>query len=98
MGRAEYELTPFNLDWINQNGISLDWVLNESDSTQKLISPTPVYLGTESVRMPGIIEISPENIEEIIDLSNKIGLNGLALSWDLLHTPLENLLPLREVK
>jgi hypothetical protein len=90
--------TPFNLDWINQNGISLDWVLNESDSTQKLISPTPVYLGTESVRMPGIIEISPENIEEIIDLSNKIGLNGLALSWDLLHTPLENLLPLREVK
>ncbi len=90
--------SPCDLNRIENEGVPLDWVRNESAAMLKLVSSVPVYLGSESVKMPGVIDITPKNIKEIIELVSSVGLQGMALSWDLLHTPLENLQPLKEVR
>jgi hypothetical protein len=60
-----------------------------------LLRGAPMYLGLESVSIPGLMEVSPRNVEEILEIGSQAGVQGFVLSWDLLHTPVENVRPLR---
>ncbi len=79
---------------INSEGVPLDLIADETQKAVELMSPASVYLGLETVSMPGIIDITPENVREIVCLGQAVGIAGVALSWDILHTPVENLQPL----
>ncbi len=90
-------LTDTNLKRIDSTGVPLNLIADEARKAVELMSPTPIYLGLETVSMPGIIAISPENIEDIVDLGQAAGVAGVTLSWDLLPTPDENLQPLTKL-
>ena len=49
----------------------------------------------KTVSIPGVMEIKPEQVKEILDIGMQAGVNGYVLSWDLLHTPVENVLPIK---
>jgi len=70
----------------------------ETQKAVSLLPETPIYLGLETVSIPGVMSINPRNVEEILEIGEATGVQGYVLSWDLLHTPLENVLPLRGVK
>lgn len=67
----------------------------ETKKSVEIFKKTPVYLGLETVSIPGVMNISPKNVEEILVNGTEAGVQGYVLSWDLLHTPIENVLPLK---
>ena len=54
-------------------------------------SKSPVYAGLEINRINNIAHTSPEYIKETIRSYLETGIKGLALSWDLMDVPEENL-------
>jgi hypothetical protein len=67
----------------------------EAHKAVQLLPETAVYLGLETVSIPGVMTITPQNVAEILEIGDKAGVDGYVLSWDLLHTPIENILPLK---
>ncbi len=75
----------------------LSLVRAETKRSLSLYGGTPLYLGLESVSIPGLMEVTPRNIEEILEIGAEAGVQGYVLSWDLLHTPIENVRSLRSL-
>lgn len=71
--------------------IPLNWMAAELEQSVRQFAPAPVWFGLESVAFPGMIEITPSKVREMIQLGLRAGVNGAVLSWDLMHTPLENI-------
>jgi hypothetical protein len=67
------------------------------DSGALRVCGTPLYLGLESVSIPGRMRVTPQNIEEMLQIGSDAGVEGYTLSWDLLHTPIDNVRPLRHL-
>lgn len=67
----------------------------ETIEALSLFGGTPMYLGLETVSIKGMMEVTPANVEEVLAIGVEAGVQGFALSWDLLHTPVENVRPLR---
>jgi hypothetical protein len=82
---------------IDGDGSPLALIADEARLAVDLLTPTPVYLGLETVSMPEIIKIMPEDVGQIVALGREAGVSGVVMSWDLLHTPVENLRPLETV-
>ena len=64
----------------------------------RLFAGTPLYLGLESVSIPGRMEVRPRHVEEILEIGTQAGVQGFVLSWDLLHTPIDNVGPLKTLQ
>jgi hypothetical protein len=73
----------------------LNLIQSETISAVELLSGTNVYLGLETVHIPGRMDITPAHVQEILELGKGAKVQGYVLSWDLLHTPVENIIPLR---
>jgi len=69
----------------------------ETFKAVELLKDTKVYLGMETVHIPELMEVQPQHVQEIIDNGMEAGVQGYVLSWDLLHTPLENVQPLKRI-
>jgi len=77
---ADLEKTPFNLAFA---------VKELQDMTAS--SACPVYAGVEINRIKDIAETNPSYLEETIKAYTETGIRGLALSWNLLDAPEENI-------
>lgn len=55
----------------------------------------PVYAGIETLSYPGVIDIKPQMVKEMVQAARSNGALGAIASWDLIYTPEENLLALR---
>lgn len=75
----------------------LSLIQAETGLAVKQLSGTQVYLGLETVHIPQKMEIKPQDIEEILKIGSNSGVSGYVLSWDLLHTPINNLAPLKSL-
>jgi hypothetical protein len=75
----------------------LSLIRAETFCALRLFPGTPVYLGLESVSIPGRMEVLPRHVEEILEIGVQAGVQGFVLSWDLLHTPIDNVRPLRSI-
>jgi hypothetical protein len=49
--------------------------------------PVPVYFGLELVRQPGVIDIDPVHVVEMVKAGRAANAAGLVISWDLMHAP-----------
>jgi hypothetical protein len=78
-----------------EKSVPLNFMQTEIRKAVNLFSETPVYLGLETVSIPGVMEIKPQHVKEILDIEIDAGVNGYVLSWDLLHTRIENVLPIK---
>jgi hypothetical protein len=76
----------------------LSLIQSETQLAIKQLSGTPVYLGLETVSIPGKMDITPKHVQEIVEIGKAANVQGFVLSWDLLHTPLENILPLKMLR
>jgi hypothetical protein len=81
-----------------EHAAPLGLIQAESRAAVRLFAETPVYLGVESVSIPGGMQVSPAHVEEILDIGVRAGVGGFVLSWDLLHTPIENVMPLKSLR
>jgi len=80
-----------------ENIAPLSLLRKETKNAVEIFKKAPVYLGLETVSIPGVMRVTPENIEEILIIGEETGVDGYVLSWDLLHTPLVNVLPLKSL-
>ncbi|MHC1783696.1 MAG: hypothetical protein AB9891_13235 [Anaerolineaceae bacterium] len=76
----------------------LSLIKAEAKMAKELLPETPVYLGLETVYIPGKMEISPAHVQEILEIGAGANVQGYVLSWDLYHTPIENVLPLKNLR
>lgn len=77
-----------------ERSVPLALVGSEAERALALLGTTPLYLGLETVSIPGRMEVSPRDVEETLEVGARVGVQGFVMSWDLLHTPLENVKPL----
>jgi hypothetical protein len=57
----------------------------------------PVLAGMELVDLKGVTNLNPDQIRSTLNGLKRSGSAGLAISWDLLHIPLERLSLVRQV-
>lgn len=79
-------------------GVPLAFIADEILRAIDLLSPAPVFLGLETVSIPGVIDIKPEDVNQMVTLGLDLGVSGFVLSWDIMNTLLQNLEPLRLVR
>src|SRR5206468_3472183 len=76
---------------IEREGIPLSLAEAELRQAAQLAGSTPIYMGLETVSMPGVINITPAHVRNTLEVGLAAGVHGAVLSWDVMHTPLENL-------
>ena len=53
----------------------------------RAFSPVPVYFGLELIREPGVIEVDPGHVFDMVKAGRAANAAGLVISWDLMHAP-----------
>jgi hypothetical protein len=76
---------------VEREGIPLSLAEAELRQAVQLAGSTPIYMGLETVSMPGVINITPAHVRNTLEVGLAAGVHGAVLSWDVMHTPLENL-------
>ena len=60
------------------------------------INPVPVYFGLELVSQPGVIDVKPRQVREMVGAGRAANAEGLIISWDLMHAPMDGVHALAE--
>ena len=87
---------PPDLRSLEEGGLSPGALGKEVDHG-RAASSKPVLAGIELVDMEGVVNLQPGQIRADLSILKHSGIAGLALSWDLLHIPLERLELVRQV-
>lgn len=74
---------------LRQQGLPPQALNTEADRARK--AGGVVLAGMELVEIPGVAELTPEQITKDVAAFRDAGVDGLALSWDLWRMPLERL-------
>ena len=53
------------------------------------LAPVPVYFGLEVVRQPGVIDVDPAHVVDMVKAGRAANAAGLVISWDLMHAPVD---------
>jgi hypothetical protein len=61
----------------------------EVSTAVNLMGSVPVYFGLELVRHPGVIDITSEQVMEMMKVGRANSAAGVVISWDLMHAPLD---------
>jgi hypothetical protein len=61
------------------------------------MAPRPVYFGLELVRHPGIIDITPAHVRDMVAAGRAANAAGVVISWDLMHAPMDGVRALAEL-
>jgi hypothetical protein len=88
--------TEASLGETRASAVPLEIMAIEVADAVRLAGSTPVYFGIEMVRQHGVIDISPQHVHDMVGVGKRAGAAGTIISWDLLHTPLENLTALAD--
>lgn len=67
--------------------VPIPFIQAEIDAAVRAFSPVPVYFGLELVRQPGVIDIDPVHVVEMVKAGRAANAAGLVISWDLMHAP-----------
>jgi hypothetical protein len=68
----------------------------EIEAAVHAMSPVPVYFGLELVSQPGVIDVKAADVIGMIQAGRAANADGLIISWDLLHAPMDGLRALAE--
>jgi hypothetical protein len=87
---------PASRDALVKDGLSPDALVREVQHGAKL-SKRPVLAGVELVELEGDSQSRQPQIIADLEALREVGAVGLALSWDLLHIPLNRLTLVRQI-
>jgi hypothetical protein len=69
--------------------LPLPVIKEELDAAVRTMHPVPVYFGLELVSHPGVIDIKPAQVVEMVQAGRAAKAAGLMISWDLMHAPMD---------
>jgi hypothetical protein len=72
-----------------ERGVPIPFIQAEIDAAVRALAPAPVYFGLELVRQPGIIDVDPAHVVDMVRAGRAANAAGLVISWDLMHAPID---------
>jgi hypothetical protein len=72
-----------------ETAVPLTIIAAEIRAAVRDMAPVPVYFGLELVRHPGVIDITPARVAEMVRAGRAANAAGLIISWDLMHAPMD---------
>ena len=79
------------LQMTRDHAVPLPVITAEIGSAVQLAHPIPVYFGLELVSHPGVVEITPQLVGEMVQAGRRANAAGLVISWDLMHAPMDGI-------
>jgi hypothetical protein len=82
----------FNRDMLRETrerAVPISFLQAEIDSAVRMLAPVPVYFGLELIRQPGVIDVDPAHVVDMVKAGRAANAAGLVISWDLMHAPLD---------
>jgi hypothetical protein len=79
-----------------ESAIPLPLIKAEIEAAIRSMQPAPVYFGLELVSQPGVIDIKPAQVLDMVSAGRAANAAGLIISWDLMHAPLDGVKSLAE--
>ena len=89
----------FDLDMLRQtrqSAVPLPFIQREIEAAVRAAAPIPVYFGLELVSQPGVIDVKPADVLDMVSAGRAANAAGLVISWDLMHAPMDGLRTLAE--
>jgi hypothetical protein len=77
--------------------VPLPLIQSEIGAAVGAMAPKPVYFGLELVHHPGVIDITPALVRDMVDAGRAANAAGLVISWDLMHAPMDGVRALAEM-
>ena len=74
-----------------ESAVPLPIMRAEIAEAVRLMSPAPVYFGLELVSHPGVIDITPDLVNDMVRAGREARAAGAIISWDLIHSPVDGL-------
>ncbi len=71
--------------------VPLSIITSEIAEAVRLMHPVPVYFGLELISHPGVVEITPALVNDMVRAGRKARAAGTIISWDLMHAPVNGL-------
>jgi hypothetical protein len=84
----------FDHDTLRQtrnSAVPLPVMVGEIEAAVRALSPVPTYFGLELVSYPGVVDITPELVREMVQAGHAANASGLIVSWDLMHAPMDGI-------
>jgi hypothetical protein len=72
-----------------ERAVPTSFIQAEIDAAVRALAPVPVYFGLELIRQPGIVDVDPVHVVEMVEAGRAANAAGLVISWDLMHTPID---------
>jgi hypothetical protein len=72
---------------MKKSAVPLPIVSREIAAAVRLMDPVPVYFGLELVRYPGMIDITPALVNDMVAAGRAGNAAGTIISWDIMHAP-----------
>ena len=91
---ASRHLPGFEADTLRlmrEHAVPLQVIVPEIAAAVRLVHPVPVFLGLELVYHPGVVEITPEHVIDMVRAGRKANVAGAIVSWDLMHAPMDGI-------
>ena len=77
------------LERTRESAVPLRFIEAEIEAAVRAMHPVPVYFGLELVSQPGVIDIKPADVLEMVQAGRAANAAGLIISWDLMHAPMD---------
>jgi hypothetical protein len=72
-----------------ERAVPMSFIQAEIDAAIRALAPVPVYFGLELVRQPGVIDVDPAHVADMVKAGRAANAAGLVISWDLMHAPID---------
>ena len=72
-----------------ERAVPISFIQAEIDAAVRALAPAPVYFGLELVRQPGVIDVDPAHVVDMVKAGSAANAAGLVISWDLMHAPID---------
>jgi hypothetical protein len=78
------------LNRTRHSAVPLPFIQAEIEAAVRSMHPVPVYFGLELVSQPGVIDIQPAQVLDMVSAGRAANAAGLIISWDLMHAPMDS--------
>jgi hypothetical protein len=82
---------PDTLEQTRSSAVPVKLMIAEITAAVRAMPTIPVYFGLELVSHPGVIEITPALVEDMVGAGREGNAAGAIISWDLMHAPADGL-------
>ncbi len=72
-----------------ERAVPISFIQAEIDAAVRAFAPVPIYFGLELVRQPGVVDVDPGHVVDMVKAGRTANAAGLVISWDLMHAPMD---------